>query len=320
MTRKINHGSLLLLGFFIILAMTVNVLANDDEKGKQPKNTGTVSIKTSPNPYPVFVDGVQVGLSGVNEGASFYLTPGEHRIEVLVPESKTPWSKTVTVKKGGKECICLKIVEKTIKTPCPYNIQISGPDKVTEGDLVTFTTINAANPSSSLKYLWKITPNNLPVTKDSGMSSITIDTTGLGNKSITAEVEVTDGVYDEYCRQKISLTTDIGKLPTPIVRQATEFDSLAFRVFDDDKSRLDNFAVELQNNPDQKGYIIIYQGTAKNSPKSDKMAKRTNEYLVKTRGIEQNRLTIVQGGTREATIGDMWLIPPGANLPVPTPR
>ncbi len=44
-----------------------------------------------------------------------------------------------------------------------------------------------------------------------------------------------------------------------------EFESLAF---DDDKARLDAFAIELQNQPDSQGYIIMYQGTDKLSMKS----------------------------------------------------
>ncbi len=93
-----------------------------------------------------------------------------------------------------------------------------------------------------------------------------------------------------------------------------------FRPFDDDKARLDAFAIELQNHPDAQGYVILYQGTDKVSKRSrnaDKIGKRTLDYLVKVRGVDPRRIMITNWGTRPKTRYELWVIPPGAQPPVP---
>ena len=140
----------------------------------------------------------------------------------------------------------------------------------------------------------------------------------MGGQTITADLDVNDGVYDASCRQRISVPTIIDKKPLPPTPvRFDEFESLAF---DDDKARLDAFAIELQNNPDSQGYIIMYQGNDKISMKSrkvDKLSKRTLDYLVKTRGIDPRRIVITNWGTRPKTMYELWIIPPGAQPPVP---
>ncbi|MDQ3179774.1 MAG: hypothetical protein M3Q33_04565 [Acidobacteriota bacterium] len=105
--------------------------------------------------------------------------------------------------------------------------------------------------------------------------------------------------------------------PPPSPRKFDEFESLAF---DDDKARLDAYAIELQNNPDSQGYIIMYQGTDKVSMrvrKVDVLSKRTLDYLVNARGIDPRRIVITNWGTRPKTTYELWVIPPGAQPPVP---
>ena len=41
------------------------------------------------------------------------------------------------------------------------------------------------------------------------------------------------------------------------------------------------------------------------------------DYLVKERGVDPNRLTIVVDGTKSTTTYQIWLVPPGAETPVP---
>jgi hypothetical protein len=67
------------------------------------------------------------------------------------------------------------------------------------------------------------------------------------------------------------------------------------------------------------GYVIIYQGTDKRGQKTnmDKLQTRTIDYLVKTRGVDPRRVTIVRGGTRPVTTYQIYIIPPGATIPTP---
>lgn len=320
--QRISSRLLLIIGLVAVFGMFSTTLANDkkdDKKVKRPKNTGVLSVKTTPQPFPVFVDGVQVGMSGVATAAEFYLAPGMHKVEVQGMNGQR-YTKDIEIRKNVSSCICLKMVENSTSRACPYNISVSGPDKVTEGDLITFATFNAVSDSPNpINYVWTVTPSTARITSGLGTSSITIDTTGLGGQTVTAEVDVADGFDDATCRQKISAGTVVEKIVVPPndPQKFDEFDSVSF---DDDKARLDNFVVQLQNNPDAQAYIIMYQGTDRVSVKQrnvETLSKRTLDYLVKTRGLDPRRVWIVKGGTRPKTMYQLWVVPPGAPTPVP---
>ncbi len=315
--RNIKYNILYVVGLILTLGFST-VHAADKKDTKRPKNTGTLTVRTTPVSYPVKVDGQLVGMSGVNTPAEFYLTPGFHQLDVEGPDGKR-YSKQIEIRRDVKNCICLKIVEETTKRACPYNIQLDGPQSVIEGDLITFASFNTVTTGAiPVIYNWAVSPNTINVTSGLGTPSITVDTTGMGGQTITADLDVNDGVYDATCRQRISVSTIIEKKPLPpSPRKFDEFQSLSF---DDDKARLDSFAIELQNSPDSQGYIIMYQGTDKLSVKSrnvDKLSKRTLDYLVKTRGIDPRRIVITNWGTRSQTMYELWIIPPGAQPPVP---
>ncbi len=315
--RNIKYNILFVIGLILTLSFST-VFAADKKDTKRPKNTGTLTIRTTPVSYPVKIDGQLVGMSGVNTPSEFYLTPGFHQLDVEGPDGKR-YSKQIEIRKDVKNCICLKIVEETTSRACPYNIQLDGPQSVIEGDLITFASFNTVTTGAiPVLYNWAISPNNVNVTSGLGTPSITVDTTGMGGQTITADLDVNDGVYDATCRQRISVPTIVEKKPLPpSPRKFDEFQSLAF---DDDKARLDAFAIELQNNPDSQGYIIMYQGTDKLSIKTrnvDKLSKRTLDYLVKTRGLDPRRIVITNWGTRAQTMYELWIIPPGAQPPVP---
>ncbi|MFV0389725.1 MAG: hypothetical protein ACK5NT_13330 [Pyrinomonadaceae bacterium] len=306
-----------------VLMMTVGLAsvfaANDDKKKqKRPKNTGVLSIKTTPNPLTVRVDGQVVGVSGTSEAAEFYLTPGVHLVEIEGPNGKT-FTKELNIEKNVKNCICLNVVEKTVTKQCPYDISVSNPDVVKDGDLVTFVTMNAVTGGSAiLNYLWSVSPGAARVTSGLGTSAITVDTTGLGGQIITANLEVTDGIYDASCRQRVAGIVKVDKIEIPIP-SAPLFDEFPTVSNDDDKARLDGLALELQNNPSYQGYIIMYPGTNKISKtrNPERLAKMTYDYLVNKRGVDPSRLSVVQGGTRTQTTYQIWLVPPGAKTPVP---
>jgi len=286
------------------------------QNGKRPKNTGTLTVKTSPVAYPVRVDNQVIGMSGVDTPAEFYLAPGMHQLEIEGPNGKK-FSKEIEIKRDVKNCICLKIVEEVTTRACPYNIKLSGPERVIEGDLITFMSDNiGVDPTVPVNYNWTISSGT--ITSGQGTPSITVDTRGMGGQTINADLDVNDAVYDATCRQKISVPTLIERPPaSPTPRR---FDEFPARSFDDDKARLDAFAIELQNNPDSQGYIIMYQGTDRASmrnKKVDVLSKKALDYLVKARGIDPRRIVITNWGTRPETYYDLWIIPPGAQPPVP---
>jgi hypothetical protein len=58
---------------------------------------------------------------------------------------------------------------------------------------------------------------------------------------------------------------------------------------------LDHFAQELKSVPGEPGYIIEYRNKRQNQ-KPLARAKRAKDYLVKVKGVDANRILLVNGG------------------------
>lgn len=89
---------------------------------------------------------------------------------------------------------------------------------------------------------------------------------------------------------------------------------------------LDYFALELQNNPTAKGYIIYYGGKTYDfyeSPKSRLPRRGEAEFRAKSikryLRFDSERNVIVNGGYREKFTFEFWIVPDGAEPPKPTP-
>jgi len=312
--RVIKYNFLFVLGLILTLGIST-AFANGDETKKRPKNTGTLSIRTSPDALPVLVDGQQVGMTGVGTAAEFYLAPGFHTVEVTGPDGKV-WKDEIEIRKDAKTCICLKVVKETITNPCPYRFHLEGPEKVMEGDLITFAAINAGTAPIPIIYNWKV--ENGKITSGQGTPTITVDTAGMGNSTVNAELDVNDSVYDDKCRQLITVPTEVGKLPpAPTPYRCDEFEP---GNRDQDKARLDNCVIQVQNTPDAQMYVIIYPGSDKRSTAKanyDRTAKWYLDYMVKTRGMDPSRVRLARGSDSAKTRVAIWIIPPGATPPVP---
>lgn len=81
-------------------------------------------------------------------------------------------------------------------------------------------------------------------------------------------------------------------------------------------ARLDNFAVHLQNQPNARGFLIVYRTRRDIAGLNHRLAMRMKDYLVNTRGIESERLATVDGGIAEDLTQELWIVPPGT-APVP---
>lgn len=306
-----RYNFLFVIGLILTLGLATAFAGGKDDK-KRPKNTGILTVKTSPDAYQVKVNGEVIGMSGVNTPAEFYLAPGFHNIEIVGPNGMS-FSDDVEIVKNKKNCICLKMVERVTTKACPYRVNLSGPDQVLDGDLITFVSTDALNSPTPLNYNWTVTGGR--ITSGQGRQAITVDTAGMGGQTVSANLDVNDGVYDEQCRQNINVATFVENPPPP--PSPRKFDEFVSRAFDDDKARLDSFAIELQTNPDTQGYIIMYQGTEKGSRDVEKISKRALDYLVNSRGIDPRRIVFTNWGTRQETTYELWVIPPGAQPPVP---
>jgi hypothetical protein len=89
--------------------------------------------------------------------------------------------------------------------------------------------------------------------------------------------------------------------------------------FEDEKVRLDNLAIELQLNPELKGYIIVYAGRRSTAGVVQERAGRAKNYLVNERGVAAQRIVTIDGGYREDLTVTLYVWPRNLSAPIATP-
>jgi hypothetical protein len=202
-----------------------------------------------------------------------------------------------------------KIIVRACPPPRPVcpNVAIYCPDVVQTGAPITFTaSASGGTPGITPVYNWRVSAGT--ILSGQGTPTITVDTAGLAGQPITATVEVAG--YNLDCRA--SCQASVPALPNP-----TKYDEFGEIPRDDEKARLDNFAIELQNNPGSQGYIIAYGGRRSKFGDGKKRSERARDYVVQTRGIDASRIVVIDGGARETAATELWIVPPGANPPRP---
>jgi len=106
----------------------------------------------------------------------------------------------------------------------------------------------------------------------------------------------------------------------PAGGDARKFDEYSNLPFSDEKARLDNFAIYLQKNePQFKGYIIVYAAREARSGEAQARAKRAKNYLVKVRGVEAARIVTMDGGQRDRSEVELYALPSSMSPPTPNP-
>ncbi len=83
----------------------------------------------------------------------------------------------------------------------------------------------------------------------------------------------------------------------------------------DEKARLDNFGIELQNDPTATAYVVVYPGRSSKRGDVQHHASRIVEYLVHSRGLDQRRIVTLVGPARDQLFVELWVTPQGATPP-----
>lgn len=191
---------------------------------------------------------------------------------------------------------------------CPA-IKVSCPDSVRPGEEINFNAeVDVAASAVKNSFNWEVSAGT--VTGGQGTPSLKVDSTGLTGQ-VTATVEV--GGLPMACGRKASCST-------PIIQvTGCGFDEYGDIPFDDEKARLDNFAIELQNDPTAQGYLLCYGGRVGYEGEAQARCDRAKDYISNTRDIEASRVVTVDGGFREALTVRLVVVPSGATPPAPSP-
>lgn len=316
----LNYGK---LAFALLIAIAFCLVQPSStafaKEKKKNKNAGIILIRTNPSGFPIAIDGRPEGQT-TSSYSEFTLEPGMHTVEVTLPSGQR-WTRDITVAARRKTCVDLNYRPPVVvtKSPCPFPVIVSAPPSVTEGDLITFTSDVSYSGTTSLNYSWSVTPAEAKIISGAGTPTLTVDSTGVAGKRITAVLVVDDGSGEPACRQTAQATTMVPPPPPPRESPSREFDVCCSCSFDDQKARLDNLGIELQNDPTTTSYIIAYAGRTSRAGQAEKLLARAKDYLVSKRNIDPARLVILNGGYREEDCVELWVVPQGATPPQATP-
>jgi hypothetical protein len=242
----------------------------------------------------------------VGEGANVTwdlsgVQPGTYRANVYVKDGNNnevcDW---VTVNVSACDCIA---VPPPTPPPCA-TISVSGPASARSTETSTVTA-NVSGAPGAVSYNWTVSCGS--IISGQGSPTITIDNSRCAGNSVTATVEV--GGLAPECPNTKSVTYDVAPPP---VKEPSKIDEFSNIQRNDDKARLDNLVIALQQDPTAQGVVIIY-GNCGNSAAT--RWKFQQNYMVNLRGVEASRLTFIDGGCKEKLTTELWVVPQGANSP-----
>lgn len=317
MFRKHSRYGKFVFAALLAITFTMAMPSSTAQAKKKLAKYGTIKILSTPGGLPIEVDGRPEGLTSTDY-RSFDLDPGVHTIVITLPNGQR-WTREIDLERGRVKCVALNYrPAPPPKSPCPYPVIISAPPQVNEGEVITFTSDVSYGGTSPLNYTWTVSPDSARILNGAGTPTITVDSTGLAGQRITASLVVDDGSGVPECRQTAEATTNVPPTP-PRENPSRQFDVCCSCSFDDQKARLDNLAVELQNDPSTTTYVIAYGGRTSRIGQADLLGDRARDYLVTQRGIDQSRIVVINGGFREEDCVELWVVPQGATAPQPTP-
>ncbi|MCA1572970.1 MAG: hypothetical protein LC770_00200 [Acidobacteria bacterium] len=110
----------------------------------------------------------------------------------------------------------------------------------------------------------------------------------------------------------------------PVPLKCKKFDEFGKISRNDQKARLDNYVIELQNDRTSTAYVIIYPRQRDIYPgQRDRQVQaqmtRIVDYLVNSRGFEAGRIVTIVGPPRGDMFVELWTCPQGATPPTPAP-
>lgn len=89
----------------------------------------------------------------------------------------------------------------------------------------------------------------------------------------------------------------------------SKFDEYGDLSFSDEKARLDNFGIQLSNDENKRGHIIVYAGRKAMVAEAQVRGNRAMDYLISVRKINPERITAIDGGHHEDLTIQLYILP-----------
>ena len=276
-------------------------------------NGGAPQVKltanaVSPGGYPIkykwtTTEGTIVGEGPVVSWNLAGLKPGYHKasldIQSVGAENSCQAFSSVTVLVNP--CAEVKPVCPAIEIVCPTTVAIDQP--------LTFSSRVSGGVPANINpvYNWSVSEGR--IIEGQGTSTIKIDTAGLAGQTVRASLSM-DG-YTLECSADCAVSIPLPRLNS---RKFDEFPDISRN---DEKARLDNFAIDLQSDPTATAYVIVHPGRKSKTADVQHHASRIVDYLVHSRGLDERRIVTLAGKPREELFVELWITPQGATPPNP---
>jgi len=276
-------------------------------------NGGAPQVKltanaVSPGGYPIKYkwstsDGTIMGEGPVVTWNLAGLAPGYHKasldIQSVGAEGSCQAFSSISVLVNP--CPVVKPVCPAIEITCPTTVAIDQP--------LTFSSRATGGIPANINpvYNWSVSAGT--IIEGQGTDTIKVDTKGLAGQTVRATLSM--GGYTLECSADCAVTIPLPKLYS---RKFDEFPDIARN---DEKARLDNFAIELQNDPTATAYVVVYPGRTSKRGDVQYHSSRIVEYLVHSRGLDEHRIVTLVGAPREQLFVELWITPQGAAPPTP---
>lgn len=231
------------------------------------------------------------------------LTPGYHKASLDIQSigSDHSCSAFSSVSVLVNPCVVVQPV-------CPA-IEISCPTSVALGEPLTFSSNYTGGVPANVTPVYNWTVSAGTITEGQGTPTIRVDTVGLGGQTVRASLSM--GGYNLECNAECAVTIPLPKLSNK------KFDEFPDITRNDEKARLDNFAIELQNDPTSTAYVIVYPGRKSKRGDVQLHAGRVVEYLVNSRNLDKHRIVTLVGPAKDELFVELWITPQGATPPNP---
>ena len=231
------------------------------------------------------------------------LAPGYHKASLDIQSAGSNESCTAfsSVSVLVNPCVAVKPVCPAIEISCPTDVELDRP--------ITFTSRYTGGIPANVTPVYNWTVSAGTIMSGQGTDTIKVDTTGLAGQTVRASLSM--GGYNLECSADCAVTIPLPKL------YSKKFDEFPDISRNDEKARLDNYGIELQNDPTATAYVIVYPGRSTKRGEVQHHASRVIDYLVNSRGLDKRRIVTLVGPARNDLYVELWVTPQGATPPNP---